>query len=81
MTETQATIKEAVQKNATRTYQRALARGFIKKPSEHTLARHGLLDWWQEQTKEVIKTTEPKTTEPPPKRQRINKKTSNKVSV
>jgi hypothetical protein len=35
-------------RNAKQVYQRSLSRGWILKPKQKTLEKHGLLDYWNE---------------------------------
>jgi hypothetical protein len=51
----------------TSAYKRALAKGFIQRPAEHTLMRHNLLEWWKEhQAAQSTQSVQTVQTEAPP---------------
>jgi hypothetical protein len=54
-------VRDRTKVNATHTYKRALAQGFIRKPREHTLVRHGLLEWWNEREQQKSQKAEEHT--------------------
>ena len=68
-------------RNNTPSYKRALVKGFIRRPAEHTLLRHNLLEWWKEHQAaqstqsteappEAVKAVEPVEPVEPKKKQR-----------
>jgi hypothetical protein len=66
---------QAGRRNNTPSYKRALVKGFIKRPAEHTLIRHNLLEWWKEHLAAQSTQTEAPAVEPvepvePKKKQR-----------
>jgi hypothetical protein len=56
--------KDTKTRNGITSYQRALRSGFIQKPRAHTLARHGLTEFWTQmvEAKKALDTSAASTT-------------------